>query len=320
MTTTQPKYKLRLGLCCMNTQLRGQNPPIFASRTMRLNTYRQRGIKEIKKRAILNLVDLKRLIIWNNKHHISVFRLSSDIFPHMSNPKIESYSFDFALPMLNLIGNLANDYGQRLTFHPGQYNVLASPDEYTVDKTVNELNRHAEILDLMNQGPDGVIVIHGGGVYGERDKTIQRWIRNFDKLSPSCQKRLVIENCEKSWSVTDCLNISNLIFKQYGFYLPVVLDSHHYNCYSLIHPEIKQPEIEILLPDILMTWKARGITPKFHVSEQGSGKVGHHSDLISKIPEYMLQCRHQTNLDIMIEAKLKEQAVLKLQAQYIGIL
>ena len=118
------KKDVQLGLCCMNKTLREQKPSIFSSRGMIISSVKKLGIPELKRRIILNLEDTLKLIEWNEKNGIKVFRLSSNIFPHKSNPRIEDYDFEFAKPLLKKIGDLAKKYGHRLTFHPGQYNVV----------------------------------------------------------------------------------------------------------------------------------------------------------------------------------------------------
>lgn len=72
------------------------------------------------------------------------------------------------------------------------------------------------------------------------------------------------------------------------------------------------------MPDILASWTNRGIKPKFHVSEQGSGRTGHHSDYIKVIPDYLLEIpeKYRIEIDIMIEAKAKEQAIIRLYKKY----
>jgi len=123
---------------------------------------------------------------------------------------------------------------------------------------------------------------------------------------------LVLENCEKCYSIEDCLRISNIIN------IPVVFDTHHYNCYKELHPNeiIKYPSEYV--PYILESWKRRNIKPKFHISEQGCGRIGHHSDFIETIPDYLLEIPYKYNvdIDIMIEAKMKEQAIFKLYNKY----
>ena len=69
---------------------------------------------------------------------------------------------------------------------------------------------------------------------------------------------------------------------------------------------------------ILKTWKRRGIKPKFHVSEQGIGRLGHHSKYIKVLPQYLLDIpkKYGVKIDIMIEAKEKELAIFDLYKKY----
>ena len=87
--------------------------------------------------------------------------------------------------------------------------------------------------------------------------------------------------------------------------VPVVLDTHHFECYKLLHPEEIFRDPSEYIPEILETWKKRNIKPKFHVSEQGSGKIGHHSDYINILPEYLLEIPDKYNVKIDIIIKLK---------------
>jgi UV DNA damage endonuclease len=280
---------------------------------MILKTVFSKGVEEIKSRAMKNLEDLKVLLQWNYSNNIFVYRMSSEMFPHLSNPLIEKYSLDFASEILHEIGILAKKLNQRLTFHPGQFNNLGSPREDVLQKTITELEDHCKIMDLMDLDKNSVIVIHGGGTYGNKSKAILRFKQNFYKLNESTRNRLVLENCEKSYSTEDCLEICDELN------IPMVHDTHHYSCYSIYHPEIIQRPVEDLIPEILNTWSRRGIKPKFHISEQGTGRTGHHSDYIENIPEYLLSIpeKYSVNIDIMVEAKMKEQAIFKLKEKYI---
>lgn len=304
--------KIQLGICCINTKLREMKPPIFCSRKMQIKSIEKKGIDELKKKIILNLKDVIKMMHWNERNGIKVFRLSSELFPHKSNPRVERYTFEFALPLLKKIGQLSRIYNQRLTFHPGQYNVVGTPHVDAFIKTCNDLEYHANVLDLMNAGADSVMVVHGGGVYGDKQATLDRWCENFYKLPDNVQKRLVLENCERCFSIEDCLYVSNKIG------IPVVFDTHHYECYKILHPEEKIKEPSEYIQEILQSWVNRGIKPKFHVSEQGSGRVGHHSDFIKHIPDYLMEIpeKYGINIDIMIEAKKKEQAIMYLYKRY----
>ena len=304
--------EIQLGLCCMNTVLRQQKPPVFSSRKMIIKSIQEKGIDTLKEKIIQNLKDTLTLMDWNEKHGIKVFRLSSELFPHKSNPKVEDYSFDFAIPYLKEIGKKSKMYGQRLTFHPGQYNVVGTPDEKTFQQTCVDLKYHADVLDLMELDNNSVIVVHGGGVYGDKEKTIKRWCDQYYRLPENVQRRLVIENCEKCFSIKDCLKIAIKTS------IPIVFDSHHFTCYKKLHPDETFYPPEYYIKHLLPFWKRRNIKPKCHVSEQGSGRIGHHSDYVETIPSYLLEVpsRHNTSIDIMIEAKAKEQALFHLYNKY----
>lgn len=311
MSISSPR-RIQLGLCCLNTVLREKKPPVFSSRKMIIKSVREKGIDLLKEKILQNLRDAITMIEWNEANGIRVMRLSSEMFPHKSNPKVEDYSFDFAKDLLKKVGDTAKKYGHRLTFHPGQYNVVGTPNEQSFNQTICDLKYHADVLDLMGLDNNSVMVVHGGGVYGDKEKTIERWIEQYMKLPENVRARLVLENCEKCYSIEDCLRISDAVN------IPVVFDTHHYDCYLQLHPEVKLKTPREYMPHIIQTWQRRGIKPKFHVSEQGSGRVGHHSDYIETIPYYLMEIpfKYRINIDIMIEAKMKEQAIFKLYEKY----
>ena len=304
--------KIQLGLCCLNIQLREKKPTIFSSRRVTLKTLEEKGVDNLKNKIINNLKDVLKMIQWNEDNGIKVFRLSSEIFPHYSNKKAESYTLDFAVDLLKEIGKKSKELNQRLTFHPGPYNCLGSPYDDVIEHTIRDLKYHADILDIMELDQNSVMVIHGGGIYKNKDKTIDRWCDNYEKMPDNIKKRLVLENCEKNFSIEDCLKVSEKVN------VPIVFDTHHYNCYKKLHPDEKFEEPEYYIPKILETWNRRNIKVKFHVSEQGMGKIGHHSDYVEILPEYLLEIpeKYGQPIDIMIEAKMKEKSIMKLYDKY----
>jgi len=317
--SSQPR--INLGLCCLNTTLRGKgNKGVFCSRTMIQKNF---SVEKAKQYALLNIADIIKLAKWNYDHNIFSLRISSDIFPHFTNPEVEAYDMSFAADALKKAGDAMRQYHQRATFHPGQYNQVGAETSSVFEKTVKDLKMHADMLDMMEIDQDGILCVHGGGVYGDKQKTIQRWIENYKRLPENVQKRLCIENCEYCYSVLDCLQIAE------ACNIPLIFDSHHFECFNLLSKKEKkgkkgdEKEEEIRVEDVLdrvvETWRKRGITPLFHISEQRpDARIGTHSDLIEKIPKYMLTFveTYQLSLTIEVEAKLKEQAILHLYEKY----
>ena len=328
------EHNIQLGLCCLNTALReppkikGQPKPesIFMSRSMIQKTMEQAdGINIAKERSLKNVADIKKMIDWNLENDINVMRLSSNIFPHLSNSKMtncetfvdpcefaEYQTLEWCRKELEDIGQYARSVGQRLTFHPGQYNQIGAKSRNVYENTILDLGLHAKIFDIMGMDSNSIMVIHGGGVYNNKGETIDRWKRQFLEMPEAIRNRIVFENCEKSYCIEDIIPISEYLN------IPIVHDTHHYTCFNHYNPTYKQkPASELMIP-VLDTWRRRDIKPKFHISEQGSGRVGHHSDFIEVIPEYLLEIpeKHNINIDVMIEAKKKEQAILKLHKKY----
>ena len=299
------KNRLKLGLCCINTELRKKN--IFCSRTCIRKNF---TVKKAKELAISNINDIVKLLDYNKKHNIDCFRLSSNIFPHITDSETEHYTIDFAKENLKYVGNIANSYKHRIVMHPGQYNQIASPSMNVFNKTVEDLSHHADILDTMNINDDGVIIVHGGGTYNDKENTKRRWIERFDDLPKKVKNRLTIENCERQYSTRDCLDIAE------ECKIPVTFDFHHYNCWNVIYSN-KQEKIKELLPEVIETWNDKRVL--MHLSEQGPGRIGNHSDYINIIPNELLDILKlypDINIDLEIEAKKKEQAIFRLYKNY----
>jgi UV DNA damage endonuclease len=306
-------YRIRLGLCCINTELRSQKPPVFCSRTVIRKNF---TLDKARSLALQNVKDLLTMIEWNEKHKISLFRISSDIFPHFTDREIEPYIINFAHAGLKRAGDLAKKYGHRILMHPGQYNQVGTPREEVFKATISDLAHHADILDAMGMGSDGIIIVHGGGTFGDKSTTKKRWVEQFKKLPLNVRKRLVLENCEKGYSPRDCLDICQEIK------IPMVYDCFHYECYKILHPDEEHEDFDDFIPEVLKTWESNDLReaaiPLMHVSEQGEGKIGHHSNFVENIPDHMLEIpwKYDVDLDIEIEAKMKEQAIFHLYKKY----
>ena len=293
---------MRLGYACINMSLQ-QAGGICTNRTMRQKTYNERGLPYCSELALQNVKDLVNIIKWNNEMGIKLFRMSSQIFPWMSYYQLDELpDYEAICDYLYMAGDEASGK-QRLTFHPGHFNVLGSPNPTVVNKTIKELNQHSEIMNIMGLSRThyNKINIHIGGAYGDKQATLDRWINNYHKLCFSTQERLTVENDDKA-SMFSVKELYEGIYKKIG--VPIVFDFYHHKfCTGGL---TEQEALELALS----TWN--GITPCTHYSESRrkeqldeSIKAQAHSDLVYKeIPTY------GNEFDCVIEAKHKEMAVL----------
>lgn len=311
----------RLGYACINTWIQ-EDPTMIkrlrpcVNRSCVAKTFRQKGAEYAAELARNNLETVIKVLEWNEAHGIRLYRLSSDMFPHITNPEFISDGEEYAYPLdqfddlFQEIGNYARTHGHRLTFHPGQFNQVGAQSATVFEKTKRDLSAHAEILDRIDCGPESVMVVHGGGTYGDKQATIKRWAKQFKQLPKNVQNRLVIENCERQYNYKDMLKLSKLINR------PIVFDTHHHDCYSKAVEKLPDPSE--FLDQIIDTWTKHDIIPKFHISEQDPDKrLGAHSRYVEVIPQYLFDILdHGQPLDLMIEAKAKEQSVLYLYDKY----
>jgi len=277
---------------------------ITTNRSMIKKTFLKEGIDRASELGLQNTRDLVEIINWNEQQGIKLFRITSNLFPWSSEYQLSSMPH-FA-PISNLlkgIGVLVSNYGQRITSHPGPFNVLVSPNEKVVLNSITDLSLHGEVFDLMglSRTPYNVINIHCNGVYGDKVSAMDRFCRNFDRLPDSVKTRLTVENDDKAsmYSVKDLM----YIHKQIG--IPIVFDYHHH---KFCTGDLSEREA---LEMAMSTWP-KGIKPVVHYSESAIGKMPQaHSDYIfDKINTYGY------DLDIEVEAKMKELAVLTYLNKY----
>jgi UV DNA damage endonuclease len=293
-----------LGYCCINLNLR--NKPITVNRTCRKITFKQKGMTHVSSLALQNIRDLIEIVKWNEQNGFKVYRMSSDMFPWMSEYELKDLpDFQKISTLLKGVGNLALKYGQRLSFHPGPFNVLGSPNPTLVQKTIKELNQHAEIMDIMGlpQSHFYPINIHCNGVYGDKMATMGRWASNYLNLSKSAQARLVVENDDKG-SMYSVKDLYEGIFS--AVKVPITFDFHHHRFQTGGLSEQEAFELA------MSTWHHHNVKPLFHYSscrrtfENPESKAQAHADFVyEKINDY----GHA--VDIEVEAKAKEVAVLK---------
>ena len=291
--------KTNYGYCCINMELGKQK--ITTNRSMVKRTFAAKGIEYASELAVQNLRDLGRIINWNHQHGVKLYRMSSDLFPWMSEYELKDLpDYERIKNILKGTGKLAMSMGQRITFHPGHFCVIASNNPAVVTKSIKELNQHGEIMDLLGlpRTQHAAINIHINTTQDGKDAAMQRFVENFQLLDDSVKSRLVIENDDKAsqYSVQDLYSV----WERIG--TPVTFDYHHHQCYEDPMPEAEALQLAA------RTWPD-GIRQLCHYSsakkvyEDSSSIIRAHADYIyDRIETYGM------DLDIELEAKAKEQA------------
>ena len=274
---------------------------------------KERGRKYVEQIGLANARDIVKMLRWNDKYGIKFMRLSSEMFPFASHEE-HGYKLEpFAAETLAQAGRVAAELGHRLTTHPGQFTQLGSPRKEVTSAAIRDLEYHAEMLSLLKlpeqMDRDAVMTLHMGGTYGDKAATLDRFRENYKKLSDEVKKRLVLENDDVAWSVHDLLPICEELN------IPLVLDFHHHNI--IFDPSMREGTHDItkLFDRIRATWTRKGIRQKMHYSEPTSGAITprerrKHSARVRTLPP----C--PPDMDLMIEAKDKEQAVFELMRTF----
>jgi len=187
--------------------------------------------------------------------NLRMVRLSSDILPVYTE---SSWSWFWRLPdvreylqrAFREVGDVARKNNVRLSFHPGQFTVLASASEGIVERSIEEFEYHADMARYMGYGKtfqDLKINVHISGRQGPEG------IRKaYARLSPEARNCITIENEEISWGLDDCLSISDLV--------PIVLDIHHHWIREGEYISPNDPRVRMVVD----SW--RGVRPTMHYS------------------------------------------------------
>ena len=298
--------KTNYGYCCINTTLRTEKPSITTNRSMIKRTYADKGIVYASELALQNVKDLVKIINWNNKNGIKLFRISSDMFPWMSEYELSDLpEYNKIKNILRGAGKIAMDNGQRLTFHPGPFDVLASLTQRVVDKCIIDLNKHGEIMDLLGLPRDhsAPINIHVNTTQGGKNEAMERFCENFTLLNESVRTRLVVENDDKESQYTT-EDLHEGVYSKVG--VPVTFDYHHHWC----HPGKLTQEDALKLA--ATTWPKNikqlvhySSCQMIHENSEQTNKRAHADYIYEYIETYGL------HLDIELEVKAKELALQK---------
>jgi len=279
---------MRIGYPCINRSIgcRGD-------RTFRLASYSEERLYDT---FAGNLTCLQKILAWNLESGMFFFRISSDLVPFASHPVCTHRWQDHFAAEFAALGTFIRKNGIRISMHPDQFIILNARDEKIVVRSIAELTYHAEVLDSMGLDTTAKIQIHVGGVYGDRIKSIERFIMVYEDLDPVILGRLVIENDEQRYTGADCLTIH----ERTG--IPVLFDVFHHACNNDGESPGK------MLSAVEKTWTGRDGVPMVDYSSQHPEKrSGSHAEHIDPddFAAFLVQSQPH-DFDIMLEIKDKE--------------
>lgn len=297
-----------LGYACINMEFSKlpKSKRITTNRTMIKRTFQEKGIEYASELALQNVKDLYTILEWNLANDIYFYRLSSDIIPWASEYHMEQLpDYEEIYQACQKVGAFVKKHSMRLTSHPGPFNKLASPKERVFQLTYNDLRVHGDLFDMIGlpRSPYAKLNIHVGAAYGDKPFALDNFCRNFDRLPENVRTRLTVENDDKA-SLYSTRELYDGVYKRIG--IPIVFDYHHH----MLHPggQSEQEALELALS----TWPMH-IVPVVHYAESRSVEYNNpkikpqaHSDYVTSPFK-----TYGNVIDVMIEAKMKEQALLK---------
>lgn len=250
-----------------------------------------------------NLAALDAMLDYNITNDIRLFRISSDIIPFGSSPANTLEWDKLFAPQLAALGDKARENGLRLSMHPGQYTVINSPNPEVVERAVEDLRYHTRFLDSLGLDATHKIVLHIGGIYGDKTEALQRFAASYRRLDAAIRARLIIENDDKLYSAADVLTIA----ETEG--IPMVYDNLHHQVHG---SDSDHTEAEWIVRAGL-TWRLEDGPQKLHYSQQDlDKKPGSHSHTVG-IDAFLAyySALPGENLDIMLEVKDKNLSAVK---------
>jgi len=285
--------KIRLGYVAISNSL-----PFTSSSPYTYTEYQKNNnLDKLDKVIKSNLEGLSKIIDYNIKNNIHFYRISSKLIPLATHPDINFDYIDKYKTYYNEIKEKIKKSNMRVDFHPDQFTVLNSTNKEVVNKSINNLEYHYKILEALGI-KNKILVLHvGSNVFG-KEKSIKRFINNYRLLPNHLQSIIALENDDKIFNIEDVTNISKILHTK------VILDYHHHNC----------NKSEIDYSKIFKSWGK--LTPKIHFSSPKNKKeFRSHNDYINSddfikfIEEIKI---YNKDIDIMIEAKAKDDALFRL--------
>ena len=284
---------MKIGYPCINWTIGCKG-----AKTFRLKSYSEPRLIDT---VTNNLGCLSDMLTFNVNHNILFFRITSDLVPFASHPICQFDWLKYFKDQLASIGTFIKSNDIRISMHPGQYTLLNSPDPGILSRTIKELRYHADVLDALDLDVSAKVQMHVGGVYGDKNESLRRFIQRYRDLDEVFKRRLVIENDDRNYTVHDCMRI----YADTG--VPILFDVFHH---ELNHSGSSSANT---LAEIAKTWQEHDGIPMVDYSYHRSGgsKVSHTKSIDSSHFESFLATTQPYDVDIMLEIKDKEASALK---------
>jgi UV DNA damage endonuclease len=283
---------MKIGYPCINRTL-----TCHANKTFRLRSYSTTRLLETVDN---NLRCLKKILAYNVQHGILFFRISSDLVPFASHP-VNTFAWQkYFRAEFRRIGRFIKQNRIRISMHPDQFTLINSPKRMIFNASRRELLYHAQLLDLMRLTVAQKIQIHVGGVYNDKRRSINRFIQRYSGLDNCIQRRLIIENDDRNYTVRDCIYIHE------HTRIPVLLDIFHHRLNN------DGTDMQTALSKIAQTWHYLDGVPMIDFShQQPSAKNGKHAEHIDAHQfKAFLRKTREYDFDVMLEIKDKERSAL----------
>ncbi|GMA62470.1 UV DNA damage repair endonuclease UvsE [Alicyclobacillus fastidiosus] len=298
---------VRFGFVAMALDLQNASP----SKAMTLTTFhkiddRKGALLRVIRIAQENLANTLRILKYAYYEGIHLYRFSSKLIPLYGHEVTQSVNFMEVLrEPLEAIGSYVQERDLRVSFHPDHFTVLNSPKIDVFENALRVLERHVDLLETMGLTATSKLNIHVGGAYGDKVGAIQRLVDRWGKVPQRVKQYLIFENDDKTYTARDTLNVCQTLG------VPMTLDVHHHQC----NPG-EDEDLTPILPAIFHTWEETDLVPKVHLSSPKSDKEFRtHADFVDAgaVCRFLDMARTlDTDIDIMIEAKKKDQALKQL--------
>lgn len=302
----------RLGYVAMSVNLQNCSP----SQTMTFAQFskldnEEAAIRKLERIAQSNLENCLRLLKHNAAHHIHFFRLSSRLVPLATHEALEGWDYLSTIENeLLKVGQFAEEYGIRIDFHPDHFVLLNSPKKEVGVQSLKTLKLHYYLLKGMKLDPTHRCVLHVGGSYKNTEEALERFVSNWSDVPRNLQKMILLENDDKSFHLQDTLYLCEKLG------IPLAFDYHHHLAH---HKELHKEQWIEEWERVVTTWKHSPLPLKMHISSPKNEKqFRHHADYID--PDMFLEFLKGvkgsvSQIDCMIEAKQKDQALFKLMSE-----